>query len=952
MRRPHAKAAQSSVDLNEVCLTWNRNATEAGSEHISFEAGRRKKFFARTKMLFLIMAHQLMMASMAYEVAPRAEAADIIEMHVEAAKSLAASRKSVPLRRTRRVLQTTVGCPVDPTSVSVAIVQSCIDLRTDVVDIGADLEVHDTLIVPAESAITIQGTAGQTLKGVDGQPTFLIFGPATVIVKTLKFVGGQAFFVGGRGATLVMESLIFESMAADFGAVVHANGVQDDDRGNFTLLATDITVTDTSATTGGAFYVAGEIDLPSTVTLIASSFSRVVAENGGVLEAFETDITFDGCSFRDTTATSEIGGGGVLRHVTGNVCTIQNCTFLNNSADLGGAVLTLGPSLIIDSSTFENNAAFVFGGSIDARYSNVWVSNSSFLNGYATRGAGAIFAIRTNLTIETSKFTNLSSTDGGAIYLSEDNRGTGDDAMKLTKSTFSGNRAEFGADFISFSTAVIVDSSIFEDGDASITGGSMYIDYAIPVEITDCIFNRTEALFAGAFLAINSKSVMKKCIIDQSVAMQGIVYGIGRENDEIQYIDSKIMRSKTQNAGGIFMDSFLHLGGKGFALLQNSTFEDNVAEFRAGALAIATGGPLDVTIRDCVFRGNSAGQTGGAMEIANFFDYHSLGGDVHTLIIENTIVTDNWSGGNGGVGAIYPEEGLMIIERGTVISNNSAATRGGAFETGVDMYFACVDIFDNYANGTESDVYAFKPGLALSGATFSEVNIDRTYPITSTLDLCDPSETLAPFSAPTAAPTGTPMPTPKPTFFPTPVPKPTPLPAPTVSLWPTFIPGDETITTASDAEIRFTHRYENFGDSPSMRIDGDDGGGPTQGLLKFDLTNVSSTVSKAILRVHTLNPTNGYISAFKMLTPWEEANVTWAQFGDLGIEVDDLDPSFSFNGTVFLTTESADVTKDVNSWLSGSSPNHGWVFANPSMDGWDFATSEAPSDQPSLTLVY
>mmetsp|Transcript_25687 Transcript_25687/g.83271 ORF Transcript_25687/g.83271 Transcript_25687/m.83271 type:complete len:818 (-) Transcript_25687:15-2468(-) len=149
-------------------------------------------------------------------------------------------------------------------------------------------------------------------------------------------------------------------------------------------------------------------------------------------------------------------------------------------------------------------------------------------------------------------------------------------------------------------------------------------------------------------------------------------------------------------------------------------------------------------------------------------------------------------------------------------------------------------------------------------------------------------------------------------------------------------------------------------EAESITVDASDicSGCEAQGLLKFDLTQVvEGTLLSAILTIVGNNPSAGPVSGHVMLRPWTQFS-TWNSL-DNGVNLGtDARTAASFsvaNPDGGDTPYSFDVTNDVQEWLDllEDLPNEGWVFVNPSANGFDFWSSDAPDAnlRPTLDLV-
>ena len=163
------------------------------------------------------------------------------------------------------------------------------------------------------------------------------------------------------------------------------------------------------------------------INLYNLSFYNNYAEDAGCVESVRgAYLTIDSCLFVGNNAT-QIDGGAVSNKGTGS---ITNSVFISNWAYRdGGALRNYGGILTVNNCTFINNTANgehdgSFGGAIYHWIGTINVSDSLFVNNYARDCGGAIHICKgrmhtayANMTIFNNIFIENEAKDGGAIYL-------------------------------------------------------------------------------------------------------------------------------------------------------------------------------------------------------------------------------------------------------------------------------------------------------------------------------------------------------------------------------------------------------------------------------------------------------------------------------------------------------------------------------------------------------
>ncbi len=193
----------------------------------------------------------------------------------------------------------------------------------------------------------------------------------------------------------------------------------------------------------------GELELEN-VTLM-NGYTDQPLHSGGIRLNTESKLKMSNSKIINCRA---VYGGAIhpFRNVT---VEINNSTFANNSAELGGAICTTksNNNLIIKNASFENNVSKDILGETD-------VYNSKNIYG------GAIYT-QSPSKIENSKFTNNSCENTGGAIASTHR----DTAVK--NSEFKGNKALFGGAIANFNK-IELKSSTFDGNIATVDGGAIY----------------------------------------------------------------------------------------------------------------------------------------------------------------------------------------------------------------------------------------------------------------------------------------------------------------------------------------------------------------------------------------------------------------------------------------------------------------------------------------------
>ena len=142
-------------------------------------------------------------------------------------------------------------------------------------------------------------------------------------------------------------------------------------------------------------------------------------------------VTLNRVVLRDSSGGDE---GAAIDSASGTL-NVTDCSFINNSAQLGGAIHSQNDHVILDSCTFDDNVAtasggsFGLGGAVELRLVNyALIHRCTFVNNQAGHLGGAIYVEGTGtsnqteaagvFTLDDTTITNNTAMWGGGMYFS------------------------------------------------------------------------------------------------------------------------------------------------------------------------------------------------------------------------------------------------------------------------------------------------------------------------------------------------------------------------------------------------------------------------------------------------------------------------------------------------------------------------------------------------------
>lgn len=355
-------------------------------------------------------------------------------------------------------------------------------------------------------------------------------------ISNLKFVNGMDVHGGAMiilGKNVVVENSVFENNYANHsGGAIYVLSIFNDS-GRYPEEGENLIIKNCNFTNNFAQVAAGAIGVYGNNTqVIGCNFvSNKVkpATNhksyGGAIQIGRDEYNLCSyvvnCNFMSNEAiahdlNNSHGGAGCVRAGI----TYQNCKFINNSADQGGA-LTYHASGIIEDCVFINNSAKLYGGALSTGYMDMnmdlKVINCNFEQNNAPYG-GAVQLKGKNIEIQNSVFNkNTAAVNGGAINIVAKTVAIG--GTEFNKNTAHVNG---GAIYINGNKTVIEDSSFManeaipdvkklDDG----LGGAIYINSS-SATINKNIFNNNVARNGSAIYY--DKSGLNCIISDNAMA--------------------------------------------------------------------------------------------------------------------------------------------------------------------------------------------------------------------------------------------------------------------------------------------------------------------------------------------------------------------------------------------------------------------------------------------------
>ncbi|WP_297981955.1 Ig-like domain-containing protein [uncultured Methanobrevibacter sp.] len=261
--------------------------------------------------------------------------------------------------------------------------------------------------------------------------------------------------------------------------------------------------------------------------------------NTGTLNATNT-IFREGTGYTADSYNNNFGGAIYTPYSSYNTYKLYltNCTFINNTAEYGGAVYMDSGIISINNSHFINNTARNYGGAVALEYnSRTTITNTEFIGDISINDAGGgLYLLESPLTASNLNFTNCSASFGAGLC-------SLNSQVSLTNIKGKGNRAKFngGAIFHMYGTFTLTESE-FENNSAR-NGGALFIDNSTSLTITNSQFKYNNAsMTAGAVYSLLNTLKRGLSLSDKITgnSFESNEASLFKDNYEVDHIDLNI----------------------------------------------------------------------------------------------------------------------------------------------------------------------------------------------------------------------------------------------------------------------------------------------------------------------------------------------------------------------------------------------------------------------------
>jgi parallel beta-helix repeat protein len=351
------------------------------------------------------------------------------------------------------------------------------------------------------------------------------------------------------------------------------------------------------------------------------------------------NVTVTGVTIQHGYATSGYGGG---IQVTGtSTLTLNNDDIVqNNSAVIGGGIVSGGP-VTLNATTVRNNTATGAGGGFAG--ASIIVDNHSVISGNTADFSGGGIYVSGNTTVINSTVSGNETTSqsdltvGGGIVELHGNLTIVNSRISSNSSSSPSPGAGGGGVYLGGGSIATIQGSVIYGNSSATSGGGLFLDYSRFVSIVDSEIDGNGAVFGGG------------------------LFSQGKSGDQQLTISSCTFfdNGATLDGGGLYLLSYATSSEDApSASLTNVTITGNSAAAGGGLFTQAI---YPVTLLNDTIAFNSAtGTAGGVLSTAAAVTF------VNTIVAKNTA-------GAGGDPDVDGAVGLMVDGGNNFIGDNTGA---------------------------------------------------------------------------------------------------------------------------------------------------------------------------------------------------------------------------------------------------------------------------------------
>jgi len=286
---------------------------------------------------------------------------------------------------------------------------------------------------------------------------------------------------------------------------------------NITIIDKDLTIRSSSNTSawidcqglGWAFSIYG-----TNTTIINVQFSGCIGTSGGSILVNTGSLSIVSCLFEGGMASNL--GGSIYMTAFSNELIVSDSTFMNNTANQGGAIYGSGSVILSNTNFLENNSTSRGGAVVSGKGSSF--TECIFSQNQASSG-GALYATFDIQITSTTFQNNFASMDGGGVYLlSGSMTGTGNNFASNSANGRGGGLFAGPGGYVSFVNSIFTNNNAMQGGALYSDGSEIYLN-----SVSDATNNASDG---GSFYILNGLLQVTQGYVSGNIAQNrgGAIY--------------------------------------------------------------------------------------------------------------------------------------------------------------------------------------------------------------------------------------------------------------------------------------------------------------------------------------------------------------------------------------------------------------------------------------------
>lgn len=219
------------------------------------------------------------------------------------------------------------------------------------------------------------------------------FSGNTTYANASSQYGGATTYSYGGAVYFADTSSISQCTFTGNTSSMYGGAVYADTTSNLPAITQNTFTNNSAALAGGGIYNANRRSVISGCSFLGNTTTTISTSGGAIANAFSSTTSPSGyisnCAFTGNKAKTY--GGAIHNYYIGSGYKISNCSFIADSAKLGGAIFNIGAAPIISNALFSQNIADSVGAGVYNYNASPKLTNCTFSRNKATTNGSGLY---------------------------------------------------------------------------------------------------------------------------------------------------------------------------------------------------------------------------------------------------------------------------------------------------------------------------------------------------------------------------------------------------------------------------------------------------------------------------------------------------------------------------------------------------------------------------------